>query len=134
MQHEDNNDPVWDLLNKASDQKAGPMFSRDVMRSIRLEEQDASSWWSKLLRPTPVLGTLATAAACVALVLFAPDSSSPEVEALANSESFSTEQGFAALTEMVTADDELSDLIDPLSLVASNDAELLSDFEMLMEL
>lgn len=134
MKHEENNDPVWDLLNNASEQKAGPMFSRDVMRNIRLEKQDTSSWWERILRPAPIAGTLAVATACVALVFFSPDSTAPEAGTIATSETFSTEQGFAALTEMVSTEDEFSDLIDPLSLVASNDMDLLSDFEMLMEL
>ena len=42
MNNTPENDPAWDLLGKASKQEAGEMFSRNVLRSIRLEEQEAN--------------------------------------------------------------------------------------------
>jgi hypothetical protein len=134
MKNEEQNDPVWNLLENASEQKASPMFSRDVMRSIRLEAQETTPWWEKLLSPAPVFGTLATAAACVAFIVFSenPETNTP-IPVVAE-QSISTEQGVAILAETVSSEDDFSDLLDPLSLMASNDVDLLSDFEMLMEL
>ncbi|MGJ8671349.1 hypothetical protein [Rubritalea sp.] len=134
MNHNENNDPVWKLLDHASEQKASSLFSRDVMRDIRLEEQESQSWWKKLLSPAPIVGTLATAAACIALVLSsqAPEALTPTP--VAHAETMSSEQGFDALADTVAANDDLSYLIDPLSLVASYDVDLIADYEMLMDL
>ena len=134
MTNDQDNDPVWKLLEHASEQKAGPMFSRDVMRSVRLEPQ--KTWWQKLLQPAPVMGGLTAAAACVALILLSPEPESPQAPAqVADSvEQLTTEQGFDAIAQSLSPEDDLHDLIDPLSMMSTNDIDLLNDFELLMEL
>ncbi|MFC5051241.1 hypothetical protein ACFPK9_11550 [Rubritalea spongiae] len=134
MNTNENNDPVWKLLENASEQKASPLFSRNVMRDVRQEEQLSKPWWKKLLSPAPVIGTLTTAAACVALIISTQPTEVPYAPPVAQTETISADQGLNALADTIPTDDSFSDLIDPLSLVASSDIELLSDFEMLMEL
>lgn len=72
-------DAVWELLDKAPTKQAGPMFSRNVMRAIRLEEDaaPATPWWKKVFSPKPVLAM--GAAACCALAvtaIYSPSSTS----------------------------------------------------------
>lgn len=130
MHKDPENDPVWDLLGNASQQEAGPMFSRDVMRSIRLEQQQAPAWWQRILRPAPVVGTLATAAACVALVFFATTEQPSEVKPVVAQSDFD-ESSLGEIAAIFDANDELDDLISPISLLASNDL-VLEDYEAFM--
>lgn len=68
------NDTVWSLLNNAEESspvKASPMFSRNVMREIRLQQEDAPlSFWQKLFAPkfNKVAITLGATAVCALLV------------------------------------------------------------------
>ncbi|MFC4993145.1 hypothetical protein [Rubritalea tangerina] len=125
-------EPVWDLLDNASTQKADPMFAKNVMRSIRLEETPATPWWKKCLSPAPVVGTLATAAACVALIL-TQQSSTPEKspETLVAT---STEDSFEEVTASYSASEDFDDIISPISLIASNDTNSLSEIDLFLEL
>lgn len=74
MDNQEQNDPVWDLLKHASTTRPGPMFSRNVMREIRLSEGKQGGFASLLggvLRSHPLLGGLVAAVLAVAcLVLF----------------------------------------------------------------
>ena len=42
-------DEVWSLLDKSAPPQAGPLFSRNILREIRLEEsQPSRSFWTRL--------------------------------------------------------------------------------------
>jgi energy-converting hydrogenase Eha subunit A len=60
-------DPVWDLVDKAHTQPASAHFARKTMQLVR-EREKRQSWWQKLMKPTPIVG-LAAAAAAIALVV-----------------------------------------------------------------
>ncbi len=76
-------DAVWELLEKAPTKQAGPMFSRNVMRAIRLEDleenaADSAPWWKKIFAPKPALAFGAMgAAACGLLAITATLSTDP---------------------------------------------------------
>ncbi len=127
------NDPTWDLLNKASKQEASEMFSRNVLRSIRLEEQEAAPWWKRLLSPAPIVGTLATAAACVALII-STQTTAPETTTDSVAQQPTAAESFAELSEVSPDNDELDSVISPISLVASYDTGSLSDLDLFLEL
>ena len=127
------NDPTWDLLGKASKQEAREMFSRDVLRSIRLEEQESTPWWKRLLTPVPIVGTLATAAACVALIISTPSTTPEAVPSVAVHQP-SAAESFAELAEAYLSNDELDNVISPISLVATYDTDSLSDLDLFLEL
>ena len=80
-------DPVWGLLDEASNLKAGPMFANSIMHEIRSETAEATenvvtvpSFWK---RYTLQIAAVATAgvAACVMLTL---NSETPETGDLVN--------------------------------------------------
>ena len=127
MNKDPENDPVWDLLGNASKQEANPMFSRDVMRSIRLDEQDSVSWWQRILRPAPIFGSLATAAACVALVFYTQTEQPSSPESIVAQQETSSDS-FSEIADIFDASDDLDDLISPISLIASNDVDF-QEFE-----
>jgi hypothetical protein len=48
-------DSVWGLLEQAPPPVAGPMFSRQVMRTIRMDShRGEKSWWRRLVAPLAV--------------------------------------------------------------------------------
>lgn len=134
-------DPVWDLLAQASEQKASPMFSRDVMRSIRLEEQKASStWWKALFTPTTAVATIAVT--CLALVattqLSNNDEANSEPPTIVQTPAETTlppaDTAVAAFDEFAASyqvDEEIDDIISPLTLIATSDT---SDFYTLEDM
>lgn len=127
------NDPAWDLLGKASKQEASEMFSRNVLRSIRLEEQEATPWWKRLLTPAPIVGTLATAAACVALII-SSQSTAPEAAPAVADYQPTTAESFAELSEAYLSNDGLDSVISPISLVATYDTDSFSELDLFLEL
>ena len=68
-QHDDNNDKVWELLDNASQQEASPLFSRNVMRAVRLEEAASSTPWWKMLTNMKALVSVGAVAACAIAVI-----------------------------------------------------------------
>lgn len=128
MNKNPDNDPAWDLLGNASQQKANPMFSRDVMRSIRLDLQQPASWWQRILRPAPITGTLTTAAACVALALL-PPTEQPEKDRSIVAQSDENTISLGDIADIFDSSDELDDIICPIDLLASNDL-VLQDYEV----
>ncbi|MGJ8655032.1 MAG: hypothetical protein ACSHX6_01175 [Akkermansiaceae bacterium] len=68
------NDAVWTLLDnteESSPVQASPMFSRNVMREIRLQHQDAPvSFWQRIFAPkfNKVALTLGATAVCALIV------------------------------------------------------------------
>jgi hypothetical protein len=133
MNNTPENDPAWDLLDKASKQEASPMFSRNVLRAIRLEEQEATPWWKRSLTPAPIVGTLATAAACVALIISTP-STAPETAPSVATHQPTTAENFAELAEVYFSNDELDSVISPISLIATSDSESFNDLDLFLEL
>lgn len=133
MNNTPENDPAWDLLGKASKQEAGEMFSRNVLRSIRLEDQEASPWWKRLLSPAPIVGSLATAAACVALII-STQSTTPEPTPTTVALQNTAAESFAELAQVYLGNDDLDSVISPISLVATYETGSLSDLDLFLEL
>lgn len=131
MNNNSDNDPSWKLLDKASTQQADEMFSRNVMRSIRLEEQESTSWWKKLLQPTPALATLATAAACVALIVTTQTDTTQSPQHSISSVT-TPEESFEQLTADYQVQDDFDDLISPIALIATNDSDMLNNLDIFM--
>ncbi|GAA5497413.1 hypothetical protein Rhal01_03609 [Rubritalea halochordaticola] len=122
-------DPVWDLLGAASEQKPSPMFSRNVMRAIRLEEEPIP-FWKRLLAPRPVITGLTAAAACIVLtVALMNDDQSPDQPSVASSppSPAGTNVTDVVITSNAAIDqiaseydvpEDLDDVIDPLMLIS----------------
>ena len=132
MNNTPENDPAWELLGKASKQEASPMFSRNVLRSIRLEEQEATPWWKRLLTPTPIVATLATAAACVAFII-STQSTTPETAPTIAQQPTAAES-FAEISAVYNSNDDLDSVISPISLIATYDTDSLGDFDLFLDL
>lgn len=132
MHKDPENDPVWDLLGNASKQEASEMFSRDVMRSIRLDAQEPVSWWQKLLRPAPIVGSLTAVAACVVLTFLSQTQPVEDSQSVASAEPTITEESLDAVADILDFEDELDELISPMALLASNDIDL-QEFEVFLE-
>lgn len=60
------NDPVWNLVDKAKTPEASPLFVRNVMRDVRLTDEVPVRWWQQLLTPKPILaGSLGAVAVAI---------------------------------------------------------------------
>lgn len=132
MNNTPENDPAWELLGKASKQEASPMFSRNVLRSIRLEEQEATPWWKRLLTPAPIVATLATAAACVALIISTQSTTPETVPTIAQQPTAA--ESFAEISAVYNSNDDLDSVISPISLIATYDTDSLGDFDLFLDL
>ncbi len=97
MKEQDSGDKeLWDLMGKARKVEPGPMFSRNVVREVRLAEAAraeqglAAAWLGWLLRPTVLTGFAAIACVAIGLALLStrpsPDTSVVEVSPDAISE------------------------------------------------
>lgn len=114
----DEKDALWQLLGESSPQQASPLFSRNILRKIRLQEE-AKPFWKKFFRPQfvlPVTAASLIALACVPL-LTSPDASSPETV----SGSLVTEQPSTLVSYL---DEELL-------LAAADEPSLFSDDEVI---
>jgi hypothetical protein len=67
--HDLDQDPVWDLVDRAQPLEANPLFSRNVMREIRLAEDSAIPWWKRLLASKPLVASSLAAVAAVAILV-----------------------------------------------------------------
>jgi len=132
MKNTPENDPAWDLLGKVSKQEASPMFSRNVLRSIRLEEQETTVWWKRLLTPAPIVAALATAAACVALII-STQTTNLEVAPTVVKQS-SAAESFAEISVVYNSNDDLDSVISPISLIATYDTDSFSDLDLFLDL
>lgn len=66
-------DPVWDLLSEASHPEPNPFFARNVVRSVRLQQQESASLGQRimgLLKARPIVATAAACACILATVHF----------------------------------------------------------------
>lgn len=126
------NDPAWDLLGKASKQEASEMFSRNVLRSIRLEEQETTAWWKRLFTPAPIVATLATTAACVALIISTQTTTPEAAPTIAQQPTVA--ESFAEISAVFNSNDELDSVISPISLIATYDTDSLSDLDLFLDL
>jgi len=115
-QHDDNNDKVWELLDNASQQEASPLFSRNVMRAVRLEEAESSTPWWKMFTNMKALVSVGAVAACAIAVV--------SVYSGINNEIPTNEGGFTGtqdpITEEVTTDIP-SELISDMATYVAND-------------
>lgn len=114
----DDKDALWQLLEEAPTKKASPLFSRNVLREIRLEKGAKSAFWKKLFKPQ-VLFPITTAAllglACI------PTSSREASDTGTIARTSPTEQP----TTLVTYLDE------ELLLAAADEPSLFSDDEVI---
>ncbi len=90
------NDAVWSLLeqaNKESTTKASPLFARNIMREIRLNQPEpANSLWHKLTSSTfnKIGLSLAATAACAAIIItISPNQHADPITTTAQTESHS---------------------------------------------
>lgn len=67
----DEHDDLWDLLGKARTPVASPFFSRNVLRAIREEKQEATGVFAWLRRRWQV-GALGACTAVVAAIALTP--------------------------------------------------------------
>lgn len=68
---------LWDLLGKTPSPEASPLFSRNVMREIRVQESDLArkpSFWQALVSPRHLIPIAVAGMAAVAFLLWNPDS------------------------------------------------------------
>ncbi|NRB73250.1 MAG: hypothetical protein HRU46_02720 [Verrucomicrobiales bacterium] len=74
MESQEKNDPVWELLEHASEAKPGPFFARNVIREVRLMEDSSGGFGESLLSffGKRLLNTAIAAAAVVAVIAFFP--------------------------------------------------------------
>ena len=75
MENEEENDPVWKLLEHASEGKLNPFFHRNVVREVRLMEDSSRGFGKSLLSffSKRLLHTAIATAAVVAVIAFFPD-------------------------------------------------------------
>lgn len=66
--HDLDRDPVWDVVDQAQPPEASPLFSRNVMREIRLLEAP-TPWWKRFLASKPLIASSLAAAAAVAILI-----------------------------------------------------------------
>jgi len=138
------NDPVWDLLEQSERPEAGAMFSRNVMREIRLSQHTPTPWWKKLLSPKPALTTLAAAACAVIavpmflsepvtpVVVTPPVSNTPDVVAAPSDsllEEIASVEDLAPLYQAVL-DMPVDEFADHMMIAAANDPSMLDDAEV----
>jgi hypothetical protein len=81
VQHEESsweNDPVWDLLDKAETADIDPLFVSNVMREVRLASETKGSWWKRPAIVRPLLaGSMATLVAVLLIAFNGDEPSSP---------------------------------------------------------
>jgi hypothetical protein len=78
---DERDDQVWALLGEAAPQPAGAMFSRQIMRKIRMEAVDTQPWWRRLMAP---LAVSAATAACGIVLGFSLASNQGETALVAS--------------------------------------------------
>ena len=115
-QHDDNNDKVWELLDNASQQEASPLFSRNVMRAVRLEEAESSTPWWKMLTNMKALVSVGAVAACAIAVISVYSGNNTAIPI--NDDSFAGTPD--PITEEVTTDIP-SELISDMETYVAND-------------
>jgi hypothetical protein len=114
-------DPVWELVDQVEPAQASPLFSRNVLREIRLSEDRALPWWKRFLSSKPLVASSLAGAAAVAILLsVGPDASSTDPSMA----------GGATTEEIPLA--ELSEELDQeLLIAAAEDPDLFSDEQLL---
>jgi len=115
------NDPVWDLLEQGSTAQANPLFSRNILREIRLTTPTKTTlpFWKKTPALSCFYGSGVVAALSLAISLF-PQHSSP------NSLSSSERAG----TELLTENSVQELLQEELLLAAADHPTLFTDEEL----
>lgn len=75
-EHFTEQDPVWEMLEQTSVTEPSETFSRNVVRSVRILEDQKTCFWQKLLTPKPLLA-LGAVTACLIFALMTIFQSSP---------------------------------------------------------
>lgn len=115
-------DALWNLLEKGNEPpQASPLFSRNVLRKVRGEEEQRPSWWTALSRPKQAFGAVMTGALAVTLLLLVL-ATDPE-----NSPSTGTLSQNPTLEDIDSEDLLDSYLDEELLLVAADEPALFSD-------
>lgn len=119
--HDLDHDPVWDLVDRAQPQEASPLFSRNVMREIRLAEHGPAPWWKRLLTSRPLIASSLAAATAVAILVSVKGSGPADNSGLADLPP-------ALDTPLAELHDELNQ---ELLMAAAEDPSLFSDEQLL---
>jgi hypothetical protein len=119
--HDLDQDPVWDLVDRAQPLEANPLFSRNVMREIRLAEDSAIPWWKRLLASKPLVASSLAAVAAVA-ILVSVNTNSPATNSGLTGVEPGQEAPLAELNE---------ELDQELLMAAAEDPSLFSDEQLL---
>lgn len=103
---DERDDALWDLLGQVPAAQAGPMFSRQVMRKIRLGSHASQPWWRRLF--SPVALSTAAAACAVAIGLVVAFHGEPAATTVASQPDAASLVGIEGLVEndAVPADDD----------------------------
>lgn len=119
-------DPVWDLLGKASKREADPMFSRNVMRSIRLED-DKPTLWQRLFSPVSALTAVAGVAACavVAILSMNPAENNEQTANYPKPLTANTEVMFDEIAKSYDVPKDMDEIIAPVSFTQNDDTQLI---------
>lgn len=112
------NDEVWELLQNSPSPQASPLFSRNIMRDIRLDESSSQSFWARFSWPRLIFPAALTV--LIAIGFLSLNSPQP-----LNSPSLATQTQAAESTQLVEARFE-----EELLAAAADYPELFSDDEL----
>ena len=63
---------LWEFLGKNTSQEASPLFSRNILREIRIETVNKPTFWQNFLRPRHLAPTALATLATVTILLWNP--------------------------------------------------------------
>lgn len=106
-------DAVWKLLDQNPPESARRGFADDLVRQVRLLE-DEKPWWSRFFSPAPLAGLAAATAACAFafMVMVNPAPSSGNPVAVLDSPEAVAIQDIAETEALMAAADQLEDFSD----------------------
>ncbi|MDE0835842.1 MAG: hypothetical protein OSA84_05765 [Akkermansiaceae bacterium] len=102
-------DATWDLLGKAAAKEAGPRFTDDTLRAVRLLP-DTDPWWSNVMRFSPWAAVTACGVFAALFLLNEPNAGSgddPKVVSTVSDEQWVQIEEVAEAEMLVAAADHL---------------------------
>ncbi|WP_018969522.1 hypothetical protein [Rubritalea marina] len=126
MKAQNEKDPLWDVLSNASEQKPDAHFSHNVMREVR-NLPAHEPWWKAFKLPQ-----LATATAAIALTLGVVFIGADPQHA--NPTNIVTKDVGQTIPPTALSENDLDDILTPISVVAHLDTTDFDEFQELLEL